>query len=74
MYWNQSEVSGYSGCDYDESVFRLFSETEIIHILKEVQGGLNPDGSIFILETYWDRQKFEISAFVFNRQAFTLLP
>lgn len=40
-----------------------FSEAEIIHILKEVQGGLNPDGSIFILETYWDRQKFEISAF-----------
>lgn len=40
-----------------------FSKEEIVHILKEAQSGLAPGGSIFILETYWDRQKFEISAF-----------
>ena len=40
-----------------------FSKVEIVHILNEAQNGLAPGGSIFILETYWDRQKFEISAF-----------
>jgi len=40
-----------------------FSKEEIVHILKETKQWLNPGGSIFILETYWDRQKFEISAF-----------
>lgn len=40
-----------------------FSKEEIIHILTEAQSGLAPEGSIFILETYWDRQKYEISAF-----------
>ncbi len=40
-----------------------FSKEEIVHILQETKQWLNPGGSIFILETYWDRQKFEISAF-----------
>lgn len=40
-----------------------FSEEEIVHILKSVQSGLVEGGSVFILETYWDRQRFEISAF-----------
>jgi len=40
-----------------------FSEGEIISILKRVRGALNAGGSIYILETFWDRQRFEASAF-----------
>jgi len=40
-----------------------FSEEQIVSILKRCKGGLNDDGSIYILETFWDRQRFEASAF-----------
>ncbi|HTE32068.1 MAG TPA: class I SAM-dependent methyltransferase [Chryseolinea sp.] len=40
-----------------------FSENEIVSILKRCRKALAPDGQIFILETFWDRQRFEASAF-----------
>ncbi|HSZ71827.1 MAG TPA: methyltransferase [Cytophagaceae bacterium] len=40
-----------------------FSEKEIISILKRVADALHPDGAVYILETYWDRQKYEAAAF-----------
>ena len=40
-----------------------FSEDEIISILRRARKALNPDGLIYILETFWDRQRFESSAF-----------
>jgi ubiquinone/menaquinone biosynthesis C-methylase UbiE len=40
-----------------------FSDEEIISILKRCKKSLNPGGHIFILETFWDRQRFEASAF-----------
>ncbi|MBA4054246.1 MAG: SAM-dependent methyltransferase, partial [Marivirga sp.] len=40
-----------------------FSEEQIISILKRCRPALTKDGSIFILETFWDRQRFEASAF-----------
>ncbi len=40
-----------------------FSDDEIISILKRCKKALNPGGRIFILETFWDRQRFEASAF-----------
>jgi hypothetical protein len=40
-----------------------FSEAQIISILKRCIGALAPGGRIFILETFWDRQRFEASAF-----------
>ena len=40
-----------------------FSEEEIISILKRCKQALNPEGLIYILETFWDRQRFEASAF-----------
>jgi ubiquinone/menaquinone biosynthesis C-methylase UbiE len=40
-----------------------FSEKEIISILKRCKQALNPEGHIYILETFWDRQRFEASAF-----------
>lgn len=40
-----------------------FSEDEIVSIIKRCVPALNPGGKIFILEPFWDRQKFEVSAF-----------
>jgi len=40
-----------------------FSDDEIVSILKRCKQALNPGGRIFILETFWDRQRFEASAF-----------
>lgn len=40
-----------------------FSEEEIISILERCKPALNPEGKLYILEPFWDRQKFSISAF-----------
>ncbi|MGC3948588.1 MAG: methyltransferase [Chryseolinea sp.] len=40
-----------------------FSEEEITSILKRCRGALAPGGKIFIMELFWDRQRFEASAF-----------
>lgn len=40
-----------------------FSEKEIISILKRAAAAITHDGFIFIMEPYWDLQKFEIAAF-----------
>ncbi len=40
-----------------------FSENEIISILKRCNEALDDNGQVFILEPFWDRQKFKVSAF-----------
>jgi SAM-dependent methyltransferase len=40
-----------------------FSDEEILDILRKCHAALADDGQVFILETFWDRQKFEASAF-----------
>ncbi len=40
-----------------------FSETEIVSILKRCYHALKDDGCVYILEPFWDRQRFEIAAF-----------
>jgi ubiquinone/menaquinone biosynthesis C-methylase UbiE len=40
-----------------------FADEEIVSILQRCKKALNPGGRIFILETFWDRQRFEASAF-----------
>ncbi len=40
-----------------------FSEAEIVSILKRCREAINDDGYVFILEPFWDKQKFEIAAF-----------
>jgi ubiquinone/menaquinone biosynthesis C-methylase UbiE len=44
-------------------VLDCFSEDQIVSILKRCKQALNPGGYIYILETFWDRQRFEASAF-----------
>jgi hypothetical protein len=40
-----------------------FSEEEIIMILKKAAAAMDSDTNLYILETYWDRQKYENAAF-----------
>lgn len=40
-----------------------FSENEIIAILKKCKAAINKEGNIFILEPFWDRQRFSAAAF-----------
>jgi len=40
-----------------------FSEAEIVSILRRCHEALNEDGFVYILEPFWDRQRFEIAAF-----------
>jgi ubiquinone/menaquinone biosynthesis C-methylase UbiE len=40
-----------------------FSEAEIVSILKRCHGSLAGDGHLFILEPFWDLQRYEIAAF-----------
>ncbi len=40
-----------------------FSEDEIVSILKRCHEALDDNGHIYVMETFWDRQKFEPGAF-----------
>jgi ubiquinone/menaquinone biosynthesis C-methylase UbiE len=40
-----------------------FSDDEIVSILKRCHEALEDNGQVFILEPFWDRQKFKVSAF-----------
>ena len=40
-----------------------FSESEIESILRRCNDALDEDGKVFILEAFWDRQRFETAAF-----------
>lgn len=40
-----------------------FSEDEIVSIMKRCGDALNEDGAIYILEAFWDNQRFETAAF-----------
>ena len=40
-----------------------FSEDQIVSILKRCHEALDENGFVYILETFWDRQKFEPAAF-----------
>ena len=40
-----------------------FAEADIVSILKRCSQALTPDGHVYILEAFWDKQHFEIAAF-----------
>jgi ubiquinone/menaquinone biosynthesis C-methylase UbiE len=44
-----------------------FSEAEIVSILKRCYDALDDDGYVFILEPFWDKQRFEIAAFCLHQ-------
>lgn len=40
-----------------------FSDEQIVSIISRCKDALNKDGRVFIMETFWDRQRFKSSAF-----------
>lgn len=40
-----------------------FSDDQVVDILRKARAALPPDGRIWILELFWDRQRFEAAAF-----------
>jgi cyclopropane fatty-acyl-phospholipid synthase-like methyltransferase len=40
-----------------------FSDEQVVGILRKAAAALPPDGRIWILELFWDRQRFEAAAF-----------
>ena len=44
-----------------------FSENEIISILRRCGQALDSEGFLFILEPFWDKQKFEVAAFCLHQ-------
>jgi ubiquinone/menaquinone biosynthesis C-methylase UbiE len=40
-----------------------FSEQQIVYILKKCHEALDDDGCLYILEPFWDKQRFEVAAF-----------
>ena len=40
-----------------------FSESEIVSILKRCVEAIDDNGTVYIMETFWDRQEFKVSAF-----------
>lgn len=43
-----------------------FSEEEILSILKRAKEAMEPDTRLFIMETFWDRQRFEAATYSLN--------
>jgi len=44
-----------------------FSEAEIVSILKRCRDAITDDGCVFILEPFWDKQRFEVAAFCLHQ-------
>ena len=44
-----------------------FSEEQITSILKRCHQAINPEGCVYILELFWDRQRFRASAFALQQ-------
>jgi ubiquinone/menaquinone biosynthesis C-methylase UbiE len=40
-----------------------FSEADVLKLLQRAGAALGPDGALYILDTFWDRQEHEVAAF-----------
>jgi len=47
-----------------------FSDEQIVSILKRCSDALNDDGVIWILELFWDRQRFKVASFCLQMTSF----
>lgn len=44
-----------------------FSEDEVTAILRRAREALNPDGTLYIMEPFWDRQQYETAAYTLTQ-------
>ena len=54
--------TGYDGV-WMSQFLDCFSEDEIVSIMQRCGNAIHKDGSIYILEAFWDNQRFETAAF-----------
>ena len=59
----RSEVPGGYQLIWMSQLLDCFSEDQIVAILRKVRSALPPGGSLWVLELFWDRQRFEAAAF-----------
>ena len=43
-----------------------FSPRQVVDILRRVRAAMPPDATLYILESFWDRQRFEAAAYSLN--------
>lgn len=63
---NQKLPKGYDAI-WMSQFLDCFSEKEIVSILNRCYEAINDDGCVFILEPFWDKQRFEAAAFALQQ-------
>lgn len=58
-----SEIRGHYDAIWMSQFLDCFSDAEVVSILTRARRALAPDGHVFILEPFWDRQRFATAAF-----------
>jgi SAM-dependent methyltransferase len=58
-----SEIPSGFDAIWLSQVLDCFSEAEIVAILRRCAAALTPDGRIYVLEPFWDRQRFDAARF-----------
>ena len=59
----RSDLPGGFAVIWMSQLLDCFGEDEIVAILKKVRAAMPPGGRLWILELFWDRQRFEAAAF-----------
>jgi SAM-dependent methyltransferase len=59
----QSALPGGYSLIWMSQLLDCFSDDEIVAVLQKVRAALPPGGRLWILELFWDRQRFEAAAF-----------
>lgn len=63
MLSNEKKFPGGFDAIWMSQFLDCFSDDEIVSILKRCRDAVTGDGHVYILETLWDKQQFETSAF-----------
>jgi cyclopropane fatty-acyl-phospholipid synthase-like methyltransferase len=63
----QAALPGGYSLIWMSQLLDCFSDDEIVAILQKVRAALPPGGRLWILELFWDRQRFEAAAFTLQQ-------
>jgi hypothetical protein len=64
-----TRLPGGFDCIWMSQFLDCFAEDEIVGILRRVADAIEPDTRVYINEIHWDRQRFEVGAFVLNQSS-----
>ena len=60
---DEAELPGKADVIWMSQFLDCFSEDQIVSILKRAKNAMHENSSLFIMELFWDRQRFEAAAF-----------